>query len=125
MAQVSGVLPVHGEAICIPLGPAGLQTQQRFLESGAGVGEAGGLPRGVLLLLPVRGRLGLCPAQRSPVLVPSGGGHGQGHSGRIAQVLGRSILRLRGPRQPPQVAGKVLAKVLPALVPLPQLPQCF
>lgn len=46
VAQASGALPVHGEAICIPLGPARLQTQLKFTEPGAGVGGAGGLRRG-------------------------------------------------------------------------------
>lgn len=133
VAQASGALLVHGEAICIPLGPARLQTQLRFTEPGAGVEGAGGLLRGgptrPELLLPASGRRGLCPAQRSPVPVPNQAmvsmRAAPSHWDRKFQALGRSALCLPGPAQQLEVPGNVLAKVLPPPVALSRLPHAF
>ena len=72
VAQVSGAIQVHGEAICIPLSPAMLHTQLRFTEAGRE-----GCQEPVMAwpdtVLPMPGRPGLRHLRTSPVPIAGEG----------------------------------------------------
>jgi hypothetical protein len=119
VAQVSGAIQIHREAICIPLSPV-MFTHNWDLQRWGGHWWVVAWPS---TLLQISGRLGLCYLHMSPyqflmkgAIDPTQAGHNH---------LGRKVMCLLGLWEKSKVQGNVLAKSLPALVPYSLLPCAF